>query len=290
MKLDEFFTLCQDRLKKIFTQYLLDENFPENILPESMLYSLENGGKRIRPLLVYATGFIFKTPWENLDAPAAALEIIHSYSLIHDDLPAMDNSDTRRGKPSCHKAFNEATAILAGDALQTLAFEILASHPSALSNADRLEMIKTLSRKAGLQGMASGQMLDLSGTHNISNLEKMYELKTGALLLASVQLGLIASQNPTEGKALETYIQKIGLAFQIQDDLLDIEGQTDITGKPKGLDQLNQKKTYPNFIGIEKTKTIIQTLFQEAIMAIDFLGNNAEILRELAYYLLHRKK
>jgi farnesyl diphosphate synthase len=290
--LDNLITECQLRLQTLFQIYLTRANSPAAELQSAMHYSVNNGGKRIRPLLVYAVGQVFETPQEHLDAAACAIEFIHTYSLIHDDLPAMDNSELRRGKPTCHKAYNEATAILAGDALQSLAFEILATHPSTLSAQQRVEMTHILSKASGIKGMAAGQELDLTGTDSIETLNTMYSLKTGALLKASVQLGIIAShiQDSKTITALEQYIEDIGLAFQIQDDLLDITGDTNTIGKPQGLDNINQKITYPSLLGIEKTREAIQNLFFGALNKIEFLGNNAEILRQLAYYLLQRKQ
>lgn len=292
MKLDSLFTLCHERIEKLFRTYLIEPNYPDRQLQQAMIYSIQNGGKRIRPLYVFAVGTLFDAPYENLDAAATAIELIHTYSLIHDDLPAMDNSDLRRGKPSCHKAYNEAAAILAGDALQPLAFEILAEHPSSLTEEERLKMIKVLSHASGVNGMATGQALDLAGVNSLETLDQMYQLKTGALLEASVQLGVIASKvrDAAIAEALKKHIHCIGLAFQIQDDLLDIQGDAKTTGKPQGIDASNQKITYPALLGIEQTKEKISILFERALSAIEFLGNNAEILRELAYYLLHRKK
>jgi farnesyl diphosphate synthase len=277
--LENLFEQCHNRLENMFQTYLNQPHYPSKELQEAMGYAVQNGGKRIRPSLVYIIGHLFDVPLENLDPAACAIEFIHAYSLIHDDLPAMDNSDLRRGKPSCHKAYSEATAILAGDALQPLAFEIIAIHPCTLTTQQRLNTIHILSKAAGVAGMAAGQTLD------------MYRLKTGALLVASVKAGIIASavQDDHTSSALERYISNIGLAFQIQDDLLDVLG-SEMTGKPQHIDNTNKKITYPKLIGIEKTQEKVQQLFSSALQAIEFLGNNAEILRELAYYLLKRNK
>ncbi|SRR5579883_253270 len=288
MKFQEFTDDCQHRLDKLFNVYLKNSTIPAKKLQDAMTYAVLNGGKRIRPLLVYATGYALNASTENSDPPAIAIELIHAYSLIHDDLPAMDNSDLRRGKPACHKAFDEATAILAGDALQPLAFEILATHPATLEDSQRLAMIRILSDASGYQGMVSGQALDLAGTDAIS---EMYQLKTGALLIASVKLGAVAA-NVRDKKtltALETFAKNIGLAFQMQDDLLDIEDSA-ITGKPKGLDTANKKITFPSLLGIEKTRAMIEELYSESLTALKTIGEKTLFLKELAEALLQRKK
>lgn len=286
MNLTELMNSVPTRLETLFAHYIKSSSAPE--LQKAMTYAVSNGGKRIRPLLVYAAGYALNASLENCDAPACAIEFIHAYSLVHDDLPAMDNSDLRRGQPSCHKAFNEALAILAGDALQPLAFEIIATHPASLTPEQRLNMIKILSHASGIDGMAAGQALDLAGTPDLTS---MYHLKTGALLIASVKLGAIAAniKNPEILHALETYAKNIGLAFQIQDDLLDYEN-ADTTGKPQGLDSENNKNTYPRLMGIEKTQQKIKELFDSALSALEILDEKSTILRELAYYLMQRKK
>jgi geranylgeranyl pyrophosphate synthase len=214
--------------------------------------------------------------------------MIHAYSLIHDDLPAMDNADLRRGKPSCHKAFDEATAILAGDALQTLAFEIIANHPGKITPDQRLTMIQTLAEKSGLQGMAGGQALDMEGVSDIQSLTTMYSLKTGALITASVKLGMQAGKNQTP--LLLDYAKNLGIAFQLQDDLLDIESSADMTGKTSGLDVTNQKMTFPHFLGIEKTREKINLHFKCALDALNTLKGETDTLRALTEYLFQRKK
>lgn len=283
---------CQARLETSFTTYIKNSPSPAPSLIRAMDYSLSNGGKRIRPLLVYATGLTLGAEWESLDAPAAAVELIHTYSLIHDDLPAMDNADLRRGKPSCHKAFDEALAILAGDALQPLAFEILATHPCNLTAEQRLMMIKTLAHASGTNGMAAGQVIDLQGVNSIDALTELYRYKTGALFSASVLLGMLASSSttPATERALTHFADCLGLAFQIQDDLLDTEGHSTITGKPQGLDAINKKVTYPTLESREKTQNQLLDLYADALSSIAFLGEKADILRSLADYLLQRKK
>jgi geranylgeranyl pyrophosphate synthase len=284
--------LTQARLDELFHLYLVKRQYLANDLQHAMTYAVKNGGKYMRPLLIYSIGQTFQTPLENLDAPACAIELIHAYSLIHDDLPAMDNSDLRRGKPSCHKAFSESTAILAGDALQSLAFEVITDHPCDLNSQQRLEMVSVLSHASGISGMAGGQALDLAGVASLDALNMMYQLKTGALFKCCIKLACIASRinDPIVIKALEIYISNIGLAFQIQDDLLDVQGDTTMTGKPVGLDNANNKITYPGLLGIEETQRTIDNLFHSALDAIKVLGDKSEQLTELAFYIMRRKK
>ena len=294
LTLDELAKLSGDRLLSIFSQYL--QPIPSHELKESMQSMLLNGGKRLRSLMIYAAGLTFNAPLENLDIPASAVEIIHTYSLIHDDLPCMDDADIRRGKPSCHKVYGEGMAVLAGDALHTLAMQIMANHPSPLAAERRIQMITSLSKACGPFGMAAGQALDITmmnqASINKELLLTIYQLKTGALFTACVELGRLASSNDSERDraALKTFGDHIGLAFQIQDDLLDIEGTTDSIGKPQGLDQENEKITYPHFFGISKAKEKVATLYQEAIDAIEYLGEKAQLLRDLSDHMLARRK
>lgn len=292
MTLTDFIAHTNSRLESLFNQYLVADAFPATTLQKAAAYATLNGGKRTRPLLVYLTGRLFDAPWENLDAPACAIEFIHVYSLIHDDLPAMDNSDLRRGKPSCHKAFDEATAILAGDTLQPMAFEVIAKHTCSLSPEQRLEMIKRLSEASGIRGMAAGQMLDIEGVSSAESLIQMYRLKTGALLTAAVQLGAISAGISDSGvfDALRVFAENIGLAFQIQDDLLDIEGTVETLGKPSGHDQLNSKITYPSLLGVEKSREKIQVLFETGIQSLNTCTPRKNLLSEFATLLMQRNK
>jgi farnesyl diphosphate synthase len=290
MKLMELHQLTRNRLETLFTNYL-QQATPAILLQEAMAYGVTNGGKRIRPLFVYAAGQAFGASLDDCDAAACAIEFIHAYSLIHDDLPAMDNADLRRGKPSCHKKYNEAIAILAGDALQTLAFDILATHQSAsLHSEQRLAMIRALAKASGLQGMAGGQMLDMQGMDSIEKLTLMYQLKTGALLSASLELGALSAniRDPNTLLLIRAFAENLGLAFQIQDDLLDLQGE-EITGKPRGLDTANNKLTFPGILGIKKTQEKIHELFSLAIQSIKPLGAPAEIFTEIAHYLMQRQ-
>jgi farnesyl diphosphate synthase len=292
MSLDELIPYCNEQTDNLFTYYLKDNKCPAPLLQQAIAYSVNKGGKRLRPLLVYATGITLGATLENLVLAAAAIELIHSYSLIHDDLPAMDNADLRRGQPSCHKAYNEALAILAGDALQPLAFQILASHPSSLSAQQRLAMIKVLSEASGMNGMVSGQVLDMEKIHSYESLKEMYILKTGKLIYASIQLGLIASpsQNAHTDSILTSYAKNIGLGFQIQDDLLDLESNTETLGKPQGIDGTNQKITFPSILGVKEAHKKVEMLFNEAEHQLDSLGMKSKILSELTEYIIQRKK
>ena len=260
-----------------------------------MRYAALSGGKYIRPLLVYATGNTLDIDPETLDGPACAVELIHTYSLVHDDLPAMDNDELRRGKPTCHKAFGEAVAILAGDALQSLAFHILA-HDRAItvSDSQRLHMIGTLTAATGSLGMAGGQATDLAAVGqpmNIDELEYMHEHKTGALIRASVKLGAL-SKNRVDEKTigtLDSYARCIGLAFQIRDDILDIEGNTEILGKTQGTDIAKNKPTYPALLGMDGAKRKALELHEQALVYLEPLGSSADPLRWISGYIVQRE-
>lgn len=264
-------------------------------LLEAMQYSLLLGGKRLRPFLVYATGRMLGALPEDLDGPAAAIECLHTYSLIHDDLPAMDNDDLRRGHPTCHKAFDEATAILAGDALQTLAFELLCQHPyRQVDPQAQLSMVQQLARHSGYRGMCGGQAIDLAHTNkmlSLAALQQMHLLKTGALIECAVQFGWLCSPNRQQSQlsALLTYAQSIGLAFQVQDDILDIEGDTATLGKPQGSDLQANKATYPALLGLEAAKDTARALVSKAHDALRQLPFDTTELAALANYVIARK-
>jgi farnesyl diphosphate synthase len=261
-----------------------------------MEYTLMNGGKRIRPLLIYATGLIFEAPLENLDIPACSVELIHTYSLIHDDLPCMDDADLRRGKPSCHKEYGEGIAVLTGDALHTLAMQTIAGHPAPLKAERRLQMMKILSTACGPYGMAAGQALDITvmNDEGISPdlLIDIYRLKTGALFTACIELGRLASKDDDEmnKSALKDFGDRIGLAFQIQDDVLDVEASTEALGKQQGIDAKNKKVTYPKLVGINEAKHKVQLLYQQALEAINYMGHKAQLLRDVTSHMLLRNK
>lgn len=270
---------------------------PERVpmrLHEAIRYSVLGQGKRLRPTLVYATGHALHVPVERLDGPAAAVELIHAYSLVHDDLPAMDDDDLRRGRPTCHKAFDEATAILVGDALQVLAFQILASDPAMNAAAQaRVRMIELLAEASGTEGMAGGQALDLGAigrTLDIAELEEMHRRKTGALIRASVLMAATLAERLDDRRRmqLEEFAQLIGLAFQIQDDILDVEGDPQALGKATGADRARNKPTYPSVAGMEQAKRRCLQLHALALEAIGDFGDGAEELRWLADYVVAR--
>ena len=273
---------------------LPDPDRPPVDLHRAMRYAVLSGGKRLRPLLVYATGMAFGSAPEPLDGIAAAVEIIHAYSLVHDDLPSMDDDSLRRGHPTCHVMFGEAMAILAGDALQALAFEALADDPLLdVDTATRLDMLRTLSAACGSHGMAGGQAFDLAAVGkqiDAAELERMHVHKTGALIRASVRLGALAagcSDAPTLA-ALELYGHSVGLAFQIRDDLLDIEAGTGQLGKTAGKDAAANKPTYPVVLGVATSRARLAALTSAALVAIEPLGAIAAPLRELAHFIAER--
>lgn len=254
-------------------------------LKAAMRYSLLNGGKRMRPFLVYAVGEMLGAKSSELDHSALAVECIHSYSLIHDDLPAMDDDDLRRGKPTCHIAFDEATAILAGDALQTLAFDIIAHANLGDQSADKqVKLMQLLSTASGYTGMCGGQAMDLAATNQIISREKLqllHELKTGALIKVAVMMAATLAPNINDAtwQQLIQYSQALGLAFQVQDDILDVVGDSNILGKPQGSDQAQNKSTYPALLGLQGAKDYLAELHQQALHALDALPYNTELLR-----------
>ncbi len=263
-------------------------------LHAAMRYASLGGGKRIRPALVYMTGVALGARLDALDVPAGAVELIHAYSLVHDDLPAMDDDDLRRGKPTCHRAFDEATAILAGDALQTLAFEAMANDPVLdVVSERRIRMIGCLAEAAGAIGMVGGQALDMDATggiRTVDELARMHAMKTGALIRASVRLGGLCAPEPAEAtlEALDGYARAVGLAFQIRDDILDVEGETATLGKPQGSDEARDKATYTALLGLDGAKQKAREAYQEAIDHLAALDAGADPLRELAGYIVNR--
>lgn len=260
-------------------------------LKESMLYSLKAGGKRIRPLFVLAVLEVYGKDLKAGLTVGAVIEMIHTYSLIHDDLPSMDNDDFRRGKPTNHKVFGDALATLAGDALNTLAFGILARMD--LSAEQRIELVNLLSVAAGAEGMVGGQVLDMEGEQrqlSLTELEHVHVNKTGALLRFSIESGaVLANASPEDRATLKEYAHHIGLAFQIQDDILDIEGTTEELGKTAGKDVASDKSTYPALLTLAGAKEKLADHYQLAIAALDNLQVDVSLLREFAAYIVHRK-
>jgi geranylgeranyl pyrophosphate synthase len=263
-------------------------------LREAMRYSTLGGGKRLRPALVYLTGESLGAQLADLDAPAAAVELIHVYSLVHDDLPAMDDDDLRRGRATCHRAFDEATAILVGDALQALAFSVLAEDTTAVP-ASRLAMIRTLAHAAGTAGMAGGQAVDLAAVGqqlSVAAVENMHRRKTGALIKGSVLLGALGAgiHSGPDFQALELFGDEIGLAFQIQDDILDVEGDAAVLGKTTGADAALSKPTYPSTVGLHAARKRAQDLCDRAIGALAPLASRSAPLVELAQFVVSRTR
>ncbi|MFN2300938.1 MAG: polyprenyl synthetase family protein [Gammaproteobacteria bacterium] len=276
----------QARVEAAMDRWLPDPDVSPARLHQAMRYAVLGGGKRVRPLLIYATGETLGIPAAQLDSAAAAVEMIHAYSLIHDDLPAMDDDDLRRGRPTCHRAFDEATAILAGDALQALALEVLAADA-------HLTMVGLLARASGSRGMAGGQALDLDAEGQLLTLEELeavHALKTGALIVASVLLAADAAADlaPEHRDALARFGTAIGLAFQIRDDILDVEGDTAVLGKQQGADARLAKSTFPALLGLDGAKRRVEEAKADALAALAPFGDDAEPLRWLASYIVDR--
>jgi geranylgeranyl pyrophosphate synthase len=264
-------------------------------LHEALRYSALGGGKRVRPVLAYATASALGISEASVDGVACSVELIHAYSLVHDDLPAMDDDHMRRGRPTCHKAFDEATAILVGDALQVLAFETLASGPGLPADADiRLELVRLLAAASGTAGMAGGQALDLAAVGrqlSLAEVEEMHARKTGALIHASVMMAATCARevSPAVTRALDEFARAIGLAFQIQDDLLDIEGDAAQLGKATGADRALNKPTYPSCVGVEPARRRMHELHAHALAALDVKGVRAAPLASVSDWLVLRK-
>ena len=291
----------QQRINKFLAIKLEKFTINDIKLHEAMRYGLLIGGKRMRPYLAYITGEATGADLNDIDAVAGALECIHAYSLLHDDLPAMDDDDLRRGKPTCHKAFDEATAILAGDALQTLAFDILSNHAFSkqithhdVNNTNKqIKLIQQLVTASGYQGMCGGQALDLSATDKritIKQLEILHSLKTGALLKASVLMPAECSEQVTnEDKlALAEYAQLIGLAYQVQDDIIDLTSTEEELGKPVGSDLAANKSTYPALLGLQGAQAKAENLLHQALQALARLPYNTQCLADFATFIIKR--
>jgi farnesyl diphosphate synthase len=287
-------TTKQTHIEQTLAQILPEVNVRPHILHEAMRYSALAGGKRVRALLCYAAAEMCDANILIADAAASAVELIHAYSLVHDDMPCMDDDDLRRGKPSCHKQYNDATALLVGDALQSLAFQVLSDaalgHHTNLQAPQQIHMLNILAKASGSTGMAGGQAIDLASVGKPltqAELEAMHNLKTGALIQAAVLLGAICG-NATQIAAVTTYAANIGLAFQVVDDILDVESDTATLGKTAGKDADSNKPTYVTILGLIAAKQHAQKLYEAAIAAIAPFGESAQRLRELAAFIMQR--
>lgn len=295
MPLQELLKRYQSRVEQALEQRLPTADTTPDHLHQAMRYSTLDGGKRIRPILLYATGQALGVPMEQLDGPACAIECIHAYSLVHDDLPAMDDDELRRGKQTCHIAYDEATAILVGDALQSLAFQILSSDTTMTRNSgQRLQMVHELASASGSLGMVGGQAIDIAAMGSsltVQQLETMHRYKTGALIRASVRIGALASGNvsPTQSEQLNAYAEAIGLAFQIRDDILDVEADTETLGKPQGSDQARDKPTYTSLLGLEGAKQKARELHLRAMESLQDFDERTDPLRWISSYIVDRK-
>ena len=290
---DDWMRNVQSTMEETLSRLLPEGKLASSSLHESMRYAVLDGGKRIRPLLVFATGNIFGTETTTLARSAAAVEMIHAYSLVHDDMPCMDNDVLRRGKPTVHVEFGEATALLAGDALQAQAFIVLSNQqcdPVLI-----VEMMRLLSHAAGAAGMCGGQAIDLASVGKslaVKEIENMHRLKTGALLTASVFLGAYCSKIPTEQEknALNAYAKAIGLAFQVVDDILDVTADSADLGKTAGKDNADNKPTYVSLLGLEESRQLAEKLRNDAYTALSIFDEKADYLRQLADLVVRRKK
>jgi len=293
--LDERLERWRQRVERELERWLPPDTAVPQRLHAAQRYGALGPGKRIRPALVYATAETLGVPLERVDGAACAVELIHAYSLVHDDLPAMDDDDLRRGRPTCHRAFDEATAILAGDSLQVLAFGILARHPGGPDDAAaRVQLIATLAEASGTAGMAGGQALDLAAEGrnlSVAELEQIHELKTGALIRASVMMAAQSAPALDDAgrAALERFAAAIGLAFQVQDDILDVAGDEALLGKPVGSDQARGLPTYPALVGLEVARQRVQQLHAEAAEALAAQGWQDGPLAAVAAWLLGRR-
>ncbi len=297
MSLEGYKNRCLHRVNEMLKAVLPRQNPVNTTVIAAMQYSVLNGGKRIRPLLSYAACEAVGGHLHDADPAACAVELIHAYSLVHDDLPAMDDDDLRRGKPTCHRAYNEAMATLAGDALQTLAFQLLSSPEqlpqTRLSASQRLSLIRVLTHASGYAGMVGGQAMDLESTGLTLQQEQlvtMHNHKTGALIRAAIKMGALSHADvaPWQLVKLDQYASAIGLAFQVQDDILDVTADTQTLGKQQGADQALNKPTYVSIMGLEQAKSYAEALCQAAITAITDFDDTAEPLRQLAGYIVWR--
>ncbi|MDJ0812675.1 MAG: polyprenyl synthetase family protein [Woeseiaceae bacterium] len=280
------------RVENVLDEVLPAATVQPKRLHDAMRYAVFNGGKRVRPLLVYAAGECLGLREDALDAPAAAIELIHAFSLVHDDLPAMDDDDIRRGKPTVHRQFDEATAILAADALQPLAFSVLANVGDAPPGASA-RLVGIVADAAGSIGMTGGQSMDLAAegkSLTVDEIEHMYALKTGALIHAAVMCAAALSENLPDDRAsaIDAFGRTIGIAFQIKDDILDVEGDTEVIGKRSGADQRLGKATFPGLVGIDEARARCGSLLRSALEQLDDFGADADSLRWLARFVVER--
>jgi len=288
------YDIFQNRINNFLSQHLDQLPVIDEKLHQAMRYGLLIGGKRMRPYLAYITGEALGASLADIDAIAGSLECMHAYSLLHDDLPAMDDDDLRRGQPTCHKAFDEATAILAGDSLQTMAFDILANHNFSKSiQTKQIKLIQHLVSASGYQGMCGGQALDLAATNqhiDLERLETLHSLKTGALLEASVLMGAECAPQATEKdkEKLKEYAQLIGLAYQVQDDIIDITSSEEQLGKPNGSDLAANKSTYPALLGLHGAQKKAENLFHQELQALTSLPYNTQSLAKFATFIVNR--
>lgn len=298
MKLNEPTSLwlqrSTERVDQAILKYFDDQVSATSGLKAAMHYAATGGGKRVRPLLIYATASLMGKELSQVagvDACAVAVELFHTYSLVHDDLPCMDNDDLRRGRPTVHKAFDEASALLVGDALQTMTFQLIAQ--SALNDAQKVQVITSLSMAGGMAGMAGGQAIDLAsvGKQLTQNeLELMHRLKTGALLRAAVQIGAIAiNLNEQEKKSLDKFASALGLAFQVVDDVLDASSDSQTLGKTAGKDAAANKPTFVSLMGLDGAREFVRKLHQEALDSLGIWGDNADLLRAIASKVVNRE-
>ncbi len=291
-KLKEAMEDCREKIQKTISSLLPQTDLAEAPLFDAMRYSALSGGKRLRPFMVMEGARVFGVDPARARRVAAAAEFVHCYSLVHDDLPAMDNSDTRRGKPSLHKAYDEATAVLAGDALLTLAFETLADPETHEDPRVRIELVGLLAGAIGMHGMVGGQMLDLIGEKqefDVGTISRLQRLKTGKLIAFCCEAGAILGKaNPAHRQSLRNYAHDLGLAFQVTDDLLDIEGRAEEMGKPTGQDA--KKATFVSTMGVEQARTRAEMLVEQAVSHLRVFDNGrVDLLKDLAYYVLERR-
>lgn len=284
----------QTRIEQVLITAMPSESEVPVTLHQAMRYAVLGGGKRVRALLAYAAGEFCGAPLEHIDLSAAAVELIHAFSLVHDDMPCMDDDDLRRGKASTHKKFGDATALLAGDALQSLAFELVASHQLPIPATQKVSILQCLAFATGSRGMAGGQSIDLVSTGiklTQPQLAHMHALKTGALMHAAAMMGAYTAPNADKQKyeAVDAYAKAIGLAFQVVDDILDAEADTATLGKTAGKDAEQDKSTYVTLLGLDMAKSLAQSLYQQALSPLEAYTQEADMLRSLASFITQRQ-